>query len=157
MSAARKKKSIAPTPGRAGSLARIAYAVAALISLGGLAETTYLTVAHLAGAAVVCGGSADCSTVLSSSYASIGRIPVAAFGAVAYFAAFSCATMAGFGYPRARRLLAITVGAMFAATLWLLVVQAFLLHTYCRYCLVSAAFVFVLAAIVVVMPMEPRD
>ena len=41
---------------------------------------------------------------------------------------------------------------MFAFTLWLLYVQAFVLHSYCRYCLFSAAMVFILAAIVVLTP-----
>jgi uncharacterized membrane protein len=44
------------------------------------------------------------------------------------------------------------VWAMFAVTLWLLFVQAFILHAYCRYCLFSAALVFILAAIVVLAP-----
>jgi uncharacterized membrane protein len=38
---------------------------------------------------------------------------------------------------------------MFAVTLWVLFVQAFLLHAFCRYCLLSAALVFVLAALVI--------
>jgi uncharacterized membrane protein len=42
--------------------------------------------------------------------------------------------------------------AMLAATLWLLYVQAFLLHAFCRYCLFSAALIFLLAAIVVLTP-----
>jgi len=41
---------------------------------------------------------------------------------------------------------------MFGATLWLLFVQAFLLHAFCRYCLFSAALIFVLAAVVVLTP-----
>lgn len=126
--------------------------VAAFISLAGLAEATYLTVAYLTGEALVCGGSASCFQVLGSAYARIAGIPVAAFGALAYFSAFSFATFAAFGYARARALLALVVWAMFAVTLWLLFVQAFLLHTFCRYCLFSAALIFVLAAVVVVTP-----
>jgi uncharacterized membrane protein len=123
-------------------------AAAAVITLAGLADATYLTVQALTGETLVCGGSADCSRVLGSPYAR----PVAAFGCVAYFAAFAFATFAGFGYRRARPLLSITVGAMFLVTLWLLYVQAFLLHAFCRYCLFSAALVFLLAALVVLTP-----
>ena len=126
--------------------------VAAIISLVGLAEATYLTVLNLTGETAVCGGSPDCFKVLGSAYAKIAGIPVAAFGILAYFGAFSFATFAAFGYARARTLLSLTVWAMFGMTLWLLFVQAFLLHAFCRYCLFSAALIFVLAAIAVLTP-----
>ena len=66
----------------------ILYSVAALLSLAGLAEATYLTVQNLAGETIVCAGSTGCFEVLGSRFAKVGGIPVAAFGAVAYFAAF---------------------------------------------------------------------
>jgi len=128
------------------------YAVAAFISLAGLAEATYLTVIYLTGATAVCGGSASCFEVLGSKYAKIAGIPLAAFGALAYFSAFSFATFAAFGYAQARKLFALTVSAMFAVTLWLLFVQAFLLHAFCRYCLFSAAIIFLLTGLVVARP-----
>jgi uncharacterized membrane protein len=130
----------------------IFYIVAALAALAGLTEATYLTVLYLTGETAVCGGSADCFQVLGSAYAKIGRVPVAAFGAIAYFTVFSCAVFALFGFVRARKFLALTVWTMFAATLWLLYVQAFLVHAFCRYCLFSAALVFLLAGTVVAAP-----
>src|SRR5207244_7360476 len=101
---------------------------------------------------LVCGGSANCFQVLGSTYARVLGIPVAALGLVAYFSAFSFATFAGFGYARLRTFFTVTVWVMFAFTLWLLFVQAFMLHAYCRFCLFSAAMVFILAAIVVLTP-----
>ena len=126
--------------------------VAVSIALVGLAEATYLTVQFLTGETAVCGGSADCMQVLGSSYARIRGIPVAAFGVLAYFGAFSFATFAAFGYIRARQFFAVTVWAMFAVTLWFLFVQAFLLHAFCRYCLFSAAIIFLLTGLVVLSP-----
>src|SRR5438445_5460223 len=93
-------------------------AIAAVISLAGLADATYLTVAHLTGDDLVCGSPGGCSAVLGSVYASVAGIPTAAFGALAYFVAFSSATLAVFGYARARTLLMLVVMAMFGATLW---------------------------------------
>jgi len=140
----------------AGSRIRIIlYTVAAVISLAGLADATYLTVSYLTGETLLCGGSSDCFRVLGSVYARIGRIPVAAFGVLGYFSAFSFATFAAFGNARAHKFFALTVGAMFAVTLWLLFVQAFMLHAFCRYCLVSAAIVFLLTGLVVASP--PSD
>ncbi len=126
--------------------------IAAVISLAGLADATYLTVTHLTGDDLVCGSPGGCSAVLSSVYASVAGIPTAAFGALAYFVAFSSATLAAFSYPRARIVHTLVVMAMFGATLWLLYLQAFILHAFCPFCLLSAAFTFLLAGIVVATP-----
>ena len=142
------------------SRARIVlYTIAAFICLAGLADATYLTVVALTGEAAACGGSTGCFEVLGSPYARIAGVPVAALGVLAYFAAFTFATFTGFGYMRARRFFALTVWAMFAMTLWLLYVQAFMLHAFCRYCLFSAAIIFLLAGLVVASPApdDPED
>ncbi len=124
------------------------FGLAALLSLGGLADSIYLTVTHLTGEDVVCLASSGCSEVLSSAYASVGPIPLGAFGALGYFLAFSLATLVAFGYPRARTLLTVVVAGMLLTTLWLLYVQAFVLHAFCDFCLLSAAFTLCLSAIV---------
>jgi uncharacterized membrane protein len=134
----------------------ILYIVVAIVSLAGLADAGYLTVQALTGETAACGGSPDCFRVLGSSYAKVAGIPVAAFGLLAYFSVFSFATFAAFGYARARLFLTLTVGAMFLVTLWLLYVQAFVLHAFCRYCLFSAAIVFLLAGLVIALPTSER-
>lgn len=153
----RSKSTTTPPPAQSRGVV-IVYTVAALLALAGLADATYLTVLHLTGATAACGGSADCSKVLGSSYASIGRVPLAGLGALGYFAAFSFATFAAFGSPRARKFFTLVVGGMFLATLWLLYVQAFVVHAFCRYCLLSAAITFLLAGLVVAgPPLRVRD
>lgn len=117
--------------------AAVLYGVAALVALIGLADAIYLTVEHLSGRSVRCTLS-GCSEVLSSPYASVRGVPLAAFGAVAYFAVFSLATLAAFGYRVAGKLLTFIVGAMFLTTLWLLYLQAFVIGHFCQYCLLSA-------------------
>jgi len=148
---ARKDQAARSTSSRSRAQS-IFYSAAALISLIGLAEATYLTVIFLSGETAVCGGSPDCFQVLGSSYAKIGKIPVSGLGALAYFSAFTFATFAGFGYARSRQFFTWTVVAMFCMTLWLLFVQAFRLHAFCRYCLFSAALVFLLTGLVVARP-----
>ena len=130
----------------------ILYAAVAIVSVVGLADATYLTVQALTGETLSCGGSPDCFRVLGSSYAKVGGIPVAMLGALAYFSAFTFATFAAFGYARAPKFLALMVGMMFLGTLWLLYVQAFLLHAYCRYCLFSAATTFLIAGLLIAVP-----
>lgn len=121
----------------------------ALVSLVGLADAIYLTVEHMAGRSVRCTLTSGCSEVLSSSYATIGGVPVAALGALAYFTVFSLATLVAFGYMQARTLLTAVVATMFAATLWFLFVQAVILHAFCQYCLLSAAVTLALTAIII--------
>ncbi|MEY2488274.1 MAG: hypothetical protein QOC70_216 [Verrucomicrobiota bacterium] len=125
------------------------YGLAAVLSLGGLADSIYLTVAHLTGENVTCLASSGCSEVLSSAYASVGKIPLGAFGVLGYFVAFSLATLAAFGHARARLFLIMMVAGMLATTLWLLYVQAFVLHAFCDFCLLSAGITLSLSAIVV--------
>jgi uncharacterized membrane protein len=134
----------------------ILYTIVAIVAVAGLADATYLTVQALTGETISCGGSPDCFRVLGSSYAKLGGIPLAILGALAYFTVFTFATFAAFGYPRAPKFLALIAGAMFLTTLWLLYVQAFLLHAYCRYCLFSAAITFLIAGLLIAVPPSQR-
>jgi len=132
------------------------YTAVAIVAVVGLADATYLTVQALTGETLSCGGSPDCFRVLGSSYARLGGIPVAILGALAYFTVFTFATFAAFGYTGAPRFLVLIAGAMFLMTLWLLYVQAFLLHAYCRYCLFSAAITFLIAGLLIAVPPSQR-
>src|ERR1700730_172452 len=123
------------------------YLITALLSLIGLADAIYLTVQDLTGQNLRCTIVSGCAEVLGSKYAHIGSVPLASVGAVAYFTVFSLAILAAFGYRFARPLLAALVGVMFLTTLWLLYLQAFVIHHFCQYCLLSAAVTTVLAAI----------
>ena len=113
--------------------------LAALLALVGLADAIYLTVSHLTGQSVRCTVTSGCSEVLSSHYATVGGVPLAAFGAAAYFTVFSLATLAAFDYRFARTLWAVIVTVMFLFSLWLIYLQAFVLRAFCQFCLLSAA------------------
>src|SRR5829696_9199429 len=70
------------------------FTAAALLALVGLADAIYLTVEHLAGRSVRCTITSGCEEVLNSAYATVGGVPLAALGAVAYFTVFSLAILA---------------------------------------------------------------
>jgi uncharacterized membrane protein len=125
------------------------YSVAAIVALFGLADGIYLTVEHVTGRTAECIASSGCQEVLSSKYAAVGPMPLAALGGLAYFTAFSVALLAAFGFARCRSLFALLVGLMFAITLWLFYLQAFVLHAFCDYCLFSAGVTTVLTGIAV--------
>ena len=126
------------------------YALAALVSLVGLADAIYLTVEHLSGRSVRCTIVSGCSEVLSSSYAVVGGVPLAMIGAAAYFTVFSLAVLAAYSYKSAAKLLALVVGLMFITTLWLLYLQAFVIKHFCQFCLLSALVTFALTALVAI-------
>ncbi len=134
-----KSNTLQPIPDeKVGPRAVSFYWTAAVISLAGIVDALYLTIQHVTGQTVRCTLS-GCSEVLSSEYATIGGVPLALVGAIAYFTVFSLAILAAFGYAFAWKLLSIVVGLMFLTTLWLLYLQAFVIGHFCQYCLVSAA------------------
>jgi uncharacterized membrane protein len=122
--------------------------IAALVSLIGLVDAIYLTIQHITGASLRCTVISGCSEVLSSPYAQVGPVPLAAIGAAAYFVVFSLAILAAFRYRFAIPFLKIILALMFLTTLWLLYLQAFVIKHFCQYCLVSAAVTTALVAIV---------
>jgi uncharacterized membrane protein len=127
------------------------YAIAALLSVLGLADALYLTVEHVTGQSVKCTIISGCSEVLSSPYAVVAGFPLAAIGAAAYFSVFSLATLAAFGYRVAGTLLTPLVGVMFLVSLWLIYLQAFVIRQFCQYCLFSAAITTGLLVVVVLI------
>jgi uncharacterized membrane protein len=128
---------VGPDPPVVARRAPLLYGIAAFVSLVGLADAIYLTVEHLSGRSVRCTLS-GCSEVLSSPYATVRGYPLAGLGAIAYFLVFSLATLAAFGYRGVGRLLMLLVGAMLLTTVWLFYLQAFVIHHFCQYCLLSA-------------------
>jgi len=124
------------------------YLVAAILSLVGLGDAIYLTIQDLTGQNLRCTIITGCAEVLGSKYAHLGPIPLAMLGAAAYFTFFSLAILVVFGYSFARHLLPVLVAIMFLMTLWLTYLQAFVIHHFCQYCLLSAAVTTVLTLIV---------
>ena len=124
------------------------YLIVAVVSLVGLGDAIYLTVKHISGESLRCTIVTGCSEVLSSPYAQLGSLPLAAIGAAAYFTVFSLAVLAAFGYRFAIPILRIVPVLMFLTTLWLLYLQAFVIRHFCQYCLLSAAVTTVLTLLV---------
>jgi uncharacterized membrane protein len=127
------------------------YILIALFSLCGLADAIYLTIEHITGQSVRCTIIAGCSEVLSSPYAVVAGYPLASIGALAYFSVFSLAILALFGYRIAGQLLPLLAIAMCLVSLWLIYLQAFVIHAFCQFCLISAAVTFVLTGLAIVL------
>ena len=146
-------------PGTGDSSKKIVwlYLIAAIVSLIGLGDAIYLTIQDITGESLRCTIISGCSEVLSSKYAHVGPVPLAAIGALAYFVFFSLAVLAAFGYGFLRPLLLVLVSFMFLATLWLLYLQAFVIRHFCQYCLLSAAVTTILTVLMIMASrLNPR-
>lgn len=124
--------------------------LAALIALCGVADAIYLTIHHYTGEKVPCSILAGCEQVLTSSYAEIAGIPLAAFGALAYFAAFSLSILAAFGNRAAWKVFGAQIVLMAIFTAWLVYLQWFVIGAFCQFCLASAAITLTLFSIFLV-------
>lgn len=124
--------------------------LAAVIALIGLGDSIYLTVHHLTKEIVPCGEGFDCGAVLSSQYAEIAGIPLAAFGVAAYFVAFSLAILAAFGNRQMWTLFGIQVTLMTLASAYFVYLQAFVIKAFCQFCLISAGVCFTLFLIALI-------
>lgn len=112
---------------------------AALLALIGLADSVYLTVHHFTAEPVPCSIVEGCETVLTSDYAEIAGVPLAAFGALAYFIAFSLAVLTIFGNRSMWSVFGLQSLLMAAVSLYLIYLQGFVIGAFCQFCLVSAA------------------
>lgn len=109
-----------------------------VIALLGFADASYLTIEHYSGVIPPCSVTGGCETVLTSAYSTVFGIPVALGGAIFYL--FILVSI--FIYFESKNtkllkwsLLLTVIG--FIASLWFIYVQAFILHSYCVYCLGS--------------------
>ncbi len=125
-----------PTPHNTAARYTILAAVFALI---GLMDSAYLTSKHFSGSQVPCSITGGCEQVLTSSYSEIFGVPTAVFGAIAYFSAFSLATLTYFGNPKMWTLVGVLASLMAFFSLWLIYLQAFVIGAFCQFCLISAA------------------
>ena len=126
----------------------------AVLALAGLADSLYLTWYHYAPAVRACLGSSGCETVNASRFATLGGVPVALIGAVGYLLIVAALAVGRWGPPPSRRPAAYAAYALAAAgtafSLYLTAIEAFILHAYCTWCLLSAAFMTAACAVATV-------
>jgi len=129
---------------------RIIQFAAAVIGVVGIADSIYLTVHHYTATAVPCGLTGGCEMVLTSSYAELFGVPIAAYGAAAYFTAFSLAILAAYGNETAWKLFGALATVMALSSCGLIYIQAYYINAWCQFCLLSALTSFALFALFLV-------
>ncbi len=112
---------------------------AGIVALVGLADSVYLSVKHFTAEPVPCSLVEGCEKVLTSPYAEVAGVPIAAAGAAAYFVAFALAVLAAYGDERMWKIFGGLATLMAGFSLWLIYLQAFVIGAFCQFCLISAA------------------
>lgn len=134
------KQPLAPVP--------VSLAVFVLIvALVGFADAAYLTIEHYRNVIPPCSVTGGCEQVLTSSYATVAGAPVSLVGSVYYFLVLA----GSFAYLESRKTAflkwaLILAVAGFLVSLWFVYLQAFVIHSYCAYCLGSAVTSTILGA-----------
>lgn len=109
------------------------------LGLAGFIDATYLSVKTLTGGGVKCFVGQNCDKVLLSPFAHLFGLPVSLLGAVFYLAVFLSAVYWLEAENKAifKIIFPLTwLGFLFS--IYLLSVQAFVLKSFCSYCVVSA-------------------
>ncbi len=109
-----------------------------VIALLGFADATYLVIEHYLNAIPPC-AIGSCELVLTSAYSRVFGLPVSLPGALYYLALLVLFTM----YLDTKREKVLRVALLlsplgFLVSLYFFVIQAFVLHAFCQYCIGSA-------------------
>ncbi len=110
-----------------------------LLSLLGLADATYLTIAHYRAGSPGCVLVQGCDLVTTSAYSMLGPIPVAILGMLYYASIFTLSLVFAVTQKiKIFRLVCLLTPLGLLASLWFVYLQLFVLHAICLYCMGSA-------------------
>lgn len=117
------------------------YRLVAVLALAGAFISTYLLLYALGYYGMILCGTGSCEVVQTSKYAVFLGVPVPGWGAAWYAAVLVLALMMAAGRPETSgpgKLIAIVATAGLAFSIYLSALEAFVIHAWCRWCLVSA-------------------
>lgn len=109
------------------------------ISFIGFLDASYLTIAHYTGATLNCSILKGCEQVTNSPYSVILNVPVALLGSL-YYLTVLILSLLYFDTKNASILKIIAPFTLlgFAASVWFVYLQFFVIKALCQYCMVSA-------------------
>ena len=122
-----------------------------LLSFAGFLVSTYITIHGLNRTIPPCTVTHGCETVLTSQFATVGPIPIAAFGA-GFFITMMILSILYLQHNQKTflRLLFALASLAFIAGLGLIYIQAVILKAFCQFCLLAEliiALIFILTLI----------
>jgi uncharacterized membrane protein len=111
-----------------------------VLSIIGIIDSGYLTYKYwISTTAVSCSLTGGCNYVLSSSYASLFNIPLAAYGLIYYL--LMLGLLVWFAYKQLnflRHLIMFVVTIGMVVSIYLIYLQAIVIEYWCQFCLLSA-------------------
>lgn len=104
----------------------------------GFVVATYLTILHYKNILPPCSVTSGCETVLTSQYSVVLGVPVALLGSFFYLAVMLVCLLIITNYKKVflNAFYALSI-AGFAVSLLLIYIQAYLIHAFCQYCVLS--------------------
>lgn len=118
-----------------------------IFSLAGFFDSSYLTILHYRNIIPPCLIAKGCETVLTSQFSTILGIPIALLGSLFFLTLIFLLLLGFFNYFK----LLILAGVVVSVVLFC--IQAFILHAFCQYCLLSEA---IIAAIFILSFFLPK-
>jgi len=119
-----------------------------ILAGAGLLVSVYLTVITYDPSSVACSIGGGCETILSSPYAKIFGIPVSAYGILWYIFQLAVIYLVLIKKDQHPVVLKWWIGLGLAISLYLLYLEAIVIHAYCTWCLVSLAIVIITTVLV---------
>lgn len=135
---------------------RIVFAVIAVLSLAGVADSAISLQRHYAKSATTycdIGQQFNCDIVNRSEYSSIVGIPVAAIGVAGYAVLFFLTTFWRSHPGTPSRLAAASIAGLGFA-LYLTYIEAYELNTWCILCLISLALIFFITVLALALKLR---
>lgn len=115
-----------------------------LLALGtvGFLDSVYLSIIHFTNNSIICDGTNACDLVLTSPYSSFAGIPLALYGVIfyAYIIIVSNLMLDKIknGSNLSPKLITPVAFLGFSFSLYFTYLQAFIINSYCTFCLISA-------------------
>lgn len=106
-----------------------------LLSIAGFFDSSYLTILHYKNIIPPCTIALGCETVLRSQFSVILGIPLALLGSLFFLVLIFLLLLGFFKYFKLLTLAGLVVSVIFFC------IQAFILHAFCQYCLLSEAII----------------
>ncbi|MBL7045256.1 MAG: vitamin K epoxide reductase family protein [Parcubacteria group bacterium] len=122
-----------------------------VLSIIGITDSTYLTIKHYTHSDINCSILDGCNIVTTSTYSTVFGMPVALLGIIFYISIFILVfLLSNKGKKKLLKSLFVISTTGFLMSMWFVYAQAFILNSYCLYCLISAVLsttIFILSGI----------
>ncbi len=112
-----------------------------ILSLAGFFDSTYLTILHYKHIIPPCTIALGCETVLTSRFSTIFGIPIALVGSIFFLVLIFLLLLGFFRYFKLLILSGLGISVV------LFCIQAFVLHAFCQYCLLSEVIILTIFAL----------